>query len=62
MKLCAKVQVKACRMAEGVHAVGDVELIDFSFADDAHPFGVDEDGILHIEITGADPSAIGRMP
>ena len=51
MKLCTKVRADVAHVADGVHVVGDVEVIDVSFVDDDHEFGVDPDGFLHIEAT-----------
>jgi hypothetical protein len=49
MKLCTKIRVAASQVADGVFVTGDVDVIDVSFVDDSHQFGVDEDGYLHIE-------------
>ena len=48
MKLCTKVRVAAACLDEGVYMVGDADIIDVSVVSDDHEFGVDADGLLHV--------------
>jgi hypothetical protein len=49
MKLCTKIRADVGHVADGVHVVGNIEVIDVSVVRDDHEFGVDPDGCLHLE-------------
>jgi hypothetical protein len=49
VKLCTKIRADVGHVADGVHLVGSIEVIDVSVVADDHEFGVDLDGFLHIE-------------
>jgi hypothetical protein len=49
MKLCTKIRADVIHVADGVHVVGNIEVIDVSVVAADHEFGVDPDGFLHIE-------------
>jgi hypothetical protein len=48
-KLCTKIRADVVHAADGVHIVGNIEVIDVSVVRDDHEFGVDPDGFLHLE-------------
>jgi hypothetical protein len=49
MKLCTKIRADVAHVADGLHIVGSIEVIDVSVVRDDHEFGVDPDGFLHLE-------------
>jgi hypothetical protein len=49
VKLCTKIRADVGHVTDGVHLVGNAEVIDVSVVADDHEFGVDPDGFLHIE-------------
>jgi hypothetical protein len=63
VKLCTKIRADMGHIADGIHIVGDVEVIDVSVVADDHEFGVDPDGFLHMEgsITCNPPGPPSRL-
>jgi hypothetical protein len=51
MKTCMKIRVTAAELDRDVHVIGGAEVLDISVVADDHDFGVDADGVLHVEFT-----------
>lgn len=52
-KICTTLRLKPTdeivRVGEADAAVVDAQIVDVSIVDDGHQFGIDADGLLHVE-------------